>query len=426
FNTAVDTLSIGNLQKSTPGYFFDGSISKATVHNRALSAAEVRAAYNGQAVSYEYVGGKQDELVAGTAVDLDWGTDLAGGGDAAADIVAFNAAYGWSAFDIDDIRVASNVLTMTTASTEDGVYRHVGLVAGKKFRLRIKTGAITGCTLQLATYNGSTYVYHADLVASSINEIEFTPAYDSSEATGTNGYIYLWSNAAGTIALDASSTTNSVVQIGCVAEYLPSGINGNTDGTNPSWVDTSGNNLHGTTSTATAVNHEVGALTMVDNIVMANGKGIDFSAMTTPADAAGMTGETLSDYEEGTWLPVLGGSGGTSAQSYTTQDGDYVKIGNAVFCSFYIWMSDKGTITSSLQLQGLPFTSTTAKRSGVTLSYLDHWTTTASHLVTAFVEQGSTVAVFTESELDGDGVVALTTSAIENDTQLMGSLFYLI
>lgn len=65
---------------------------------------------------------------------------------------------------------------------------------------------------------------------------------------------------------------------------------------------------------------------------------------------------TLDDYEEGTWTPVLGGDGGTSGQTYTHQIGRYVKIGLLVFINARITFSAKGTITGSLQLQGLPFT----------------------------------------------------------------------
>jgi len=55
---------------------------------------------------------------------------------------------------------------------------------------------------------------------------------------------------------------------------------------------------------------------------------------------------TLDDYEEGTWTPVFGGSGGTSGQTYTTQTGRYTKIGKLVTASFDCHLSAKGTITS--------------------------------------------------------------------------------
>jgi len=64
---------------------------------------------------------------------------------------------------------------------------------------------------------------------------------------------------------------------------------------------------------------------------------------------------TLDDYEEGTFTPVV--QGGTSAGtcSYTLQQGSYVKIGKAVLCFLrVIWASHTGT--GDLQITGLPFT----------------------------------------------------------------------
>jgi len=71
--------------------------------------------------------------------------------------------------------------------------------------------------------------------------------------------------------------------------------------------------------------------------------------------SASSNANTLDDYEEGSWTPVLGGSGGTSGQSYTTQVGRYVKVGKLVFVQGYALLSTKGTITTNAQVQGLPF-----------------------------------------------------------------------
>ena len=62
------------------------------------------------------------------------------------------------------------------------------------------------------------------------------------------------------------------------------------------------------------------------NLVVSNGKGIDFSA--TPGTG---TSELLADYEIGTWTPVLArATGGAITGTYETQIGYYTKIGNLV------------------------------------------------------------------------------------------------
>jgi len=72
---------------------------------------------------------------------------------------------------------------------------------------------------------------------------------------------------------------------------------------------------------------------------------------------ASTNANTLDDYEEGTWTPVIGGAGGNGSQSYSVQMGSYVKIGQFVYASFNVTLSNKGAgITGALQIQGLPFT----------------------------------------------------------------------
>ena len=94
------------------------------------------------------------------------------------------------------------------------------------------------------------------------------------------------------------------------------------------------------------------------NVVLADGKGIDFSAT-----AGTGTSELFDDYEEGTWTPASG------VGSATAVSGVYTKIGRQV--------SVIGTLTFPVQtdaglatITGLPFTSG-ATGSGGTLRYTD-------------------------------------------------------
>lgn len=64
---------------------------------------------------------------------------------------------------------------------------------------------------------------------------------------------------------------------------------------------------------------------------------------------------TLDDYEEGTWTPVIGGAGGTSGQTYASQSATYTKVGRLVTVDAIVGLSNKGTITGAVQIQGLPF-----------------------------------------------------------------------
>ena len=63
----------------------------------------------------------------------------------------------------------------------------------------------------------------------------------------------------------------------------------------------------------------------------------------------------LSDYEEGTWTPVVAFGGGTSGITYGTQFGRYVKIGELVMLQCTISMSSKGSSSGAARIQGMPF-----------------------------------------------------------------------
>jgi len=64
---------------------------------------------------------------------------------------------------------------------------------------------------------------------------------------------------------------------------------------------------------------------------------------------------TLDDYEEGTWTPVVTSQGG-SITSYTAA-GTYIKIGRSVLLTMRVLLSNVGTASGNMNISGLPFTS---------------------------------------------------------------------
>lgn len=88
------------------------------------------------------------------------------------------------------------------------------------------------------------------------------------------------------------------------------------------------------------------------NVVLANGKGIDFSAT-----AGTGTSELFDDYEEGTWTPTVGNSTDEIGTWDTSFDATYVKVGRLVTCNMVINGTGMGfsTTTGSRQYTSLPF-----------------------------------------------------------------------
>ena len=108
----------------------------------------------------------------------------------------------------------------------------------------------------------------------------------------------------------------------------------------------------GTASITVATNGEA---TFAENIKITSSKGIDFSANS---HASGMTGELLSDYEEGTFDAIFNGIATDGAGSYDIHQGYYCQVGNLITVSYQIKYNGANTnIGSSHVYMTLPKTS---------------------------------------------------------------------
>lgn len=92
-------------------------------------------------------------------------------------------------------------------------------------------------------------------------------------------------------------------------------------------------------------------LTSVGTIGLVGGQ-IAFPAAQVPS----ADGNTLDDYEEGTWTPDLQFGGAKVGIGYVRQDGEYTKKGREVTVTCYIGLSSKGTSVGVAEIYGLPFT----------------------------------------------------------------------
>jgi hypothetical protein len=145
------------------------------------------------------------------------------------------------------------------------------------------------------------------------------------------------------------------------------------------------------------------------------GKGIDFSA---DPNAAGMTSELLDDYEEGTWTPDITFGGNNVSLTFAVRTGVYTKIGNCVYISGLVALSNKGTSTGTAVITGLPFTSfSTNVRPRIQIGY---YLNTGNNPRDGFVPFTSTAI----SLSFGDEIQFLTNADFQNDTELWFSGFY--
>ena len=133
---------------------------------------------------------------------------------------------------------------------------------------------------------------------------------------------------------------------------------------------------------------------------------------------------TLDDYEEGTWSP--GWSDGTHTDAtYSNQDGFYTKIGNRVYVNGQISTSDMGTITGSLNLTGLPFTSdsTGGNRSTIQIGWGSGLAINAGDSVTGYIEAGTSQFIMRIWNVV-TGANAFTEAMFSDNGQIMFSAEY--
>jgi hypothetical protein len=152
-----------------------------------------------------------------------------------------------------------------------------------------------------------------------------------------------------------------------------------------------------------------------------SGGQVGFPAVQNPSTDP----NTLDDYEEGSWTPVIGGSGGTSGQAYTRQIGRYIKIGKLVVCWFNVLLSTEGTITGSAEIQGLPFTSLNVSNFFGVAHVQWFGLPTNLVFVGAEVSPNTTAATLFGATAAAGSLAALTAADIDDNSQFVGLVAYI-
>ena len=146
-------------------------------------------------------------------------------------------------------------------------------------------------------------------------------------------------------------------------------------------------------------------VTFAGDLIMADGKGINFAAMTSPADATNMAAETLKDYEEGTWTAAIAASdSGTITIANAT--GYYTKIGNQVFFKGRFTVGSISAPSGDLSITGLPFTSANPAGDAantVGAVYFENSVNELSSNIIGLVPDNSTSCIIRRSGATGSG-----------------------
>ena len=190
-----------------------------------------------------------------------------------------------------------------------------------------------------------------------------------------------------------NASSASITAFNNITGYSASGATGTTT-----------TNLVFSTSPSITTPTLVGDVTLsTGNLVVSNGKGIDFSA--TPGTG---TSELLNDYEEGTWTAafVPSTSGSITMNNAT---GTYTKVGRAVTVNGNLTVTSVSSPLGYLQITGLPFSGGTGNSFRCALAINnENMNATMNTVLVANIQSGSTIFVFKN---DGVGGISLTTAA---------------
>jgi hypothetical protein len=140
-------------------------------------------------------------------------------------------------------------------------------------------------------------------------------------------------------------------------------IVGNTfSDTQGSVINVSGTFTQGTitgNSNSSAITELSNSATFTNPLVLAGNSGRTVSSTTfrglRPGNVALDQTNTLDWYEEGTFTPTLNFGGSSTGITYSSQVGNYTRIGNVVFFNLRIFLTAKGSATGTAGVGILPF-----------------------------------------------------------------------
>ena len=125
------------------------------------------------------------------------------------------------------------------------------------------------------------------------------------------------------------------------------------------------------------------------------------------------TANTLDDYEEGTFTPVISFGGGTTGIQYDTQLGFYTKIGREVTIFINVALTNKGSSTGNAVVAGFPFTSASTS---VGVGAVSGYKVANTGHMSMRLNDNNTTGTF--QQLNSSGVLAtLQNSAFSNDSE---------
>lgn len=135
---------------------------------------------------------------------------------------------------------------------------------------------------------------------------------------------------------------------------------------------------------------------------------------------------TQSNINSTTFTPAVKFGGASTGITYTTQQGQYLRVGNLVFISINIVTSSKGSSTGAMSISGLPFTPSSAI-SGLTVPFFFYTGGTAVVGSTGFLADISTTTfnLYAENSTTSNITALADTNCAAATTVRINTFYYI-
>jgi hypothetical protein len=149
-----------------------------------------------------------------------------------------------------------------------------------------------------------------------------------------------------------------------------------------------------------------------------------FSATPSVTSITLSSGTALSSYVQGSWTPGMSFGGGTTGITYTGVAGSYTRIGNLVFASYYIILSNKGSSTGSARITGLPITTGAVTYTITSMGMWSSITLSANYTSVGVQPENAVTTALIQQSGNNVASAVLTDAAFANTTTFQGYLIY--
>ena len=124
------------------------------------------------------------------------------------------------------------------------------------------------------------------------------------------------------------------------------------------------------------------------------------------------------------WTPLLSFGTGISDITYTANNGYYTKIGNIVYFTCTVILSNKGVLTGTAYLNNLPYASNSGFNQTVVMSYSSGINMTSGTLCGFFGTNSTVMTLVSAGKPDGSAIALLTNTNFSNTSTFSVNGFY--